>query len=480
MEATNVTSSSPKDRGRHRLLAVRPSTASSRATSGSSRHHRTPLPHSPRSPLYTDNFTLSAHPPGTYHPSSPPAPSFMSTTSSGTDRPPSPSPTTADVAGHFQYALSSAEGLSSGLQFNPALEQGWPRIDPDGAGDGAGVDEEDDHDPDEGLSLSPRQTRRRDSTKAASSSSSSSSRFFRSIVYKFGRTFNRNYFLPSDKQEQERMNLQHEISVEVHDGELHLCPVIKPRRVLDVGTGTGIWAVEFARRNPDSEVLGIDLNPVPPPIVPNCHFGVADVYDEWKYGGPFDFIHVRSLGEPTDKRKLFRLIYENLAPGGWVEFQEWILHAQSSDRSLDGTAFQKWNKLMSEGIKHLGKSLFYALDYKRTLEHTGFENIVERKYAVPTNTWPPGKQSQRIGAMQRANTLQIIDVFSWPVFSNGLGWSKDALDRLLIEVRKDIENTRIHSYSTLMTVYCKKPHSSTTSSLATAETPPRLPRPSMS
>ncbi|XDG06083.1 hypothetical protein ABKA04_005698 [Annulohypoxylon sp. FPYF3050] len=264
----------------------------------------------------------------------------MSTTSSNPDRP--PSPTTADAAGHFQYALSSAEGLSSGLHFNPALEQGWPRVDPDGADDGAGIDEEDDHDQDEGLSLSPRQTRRRDSTKAPSSSSSSS-RFFRSIVYKFGRTFNRNYFLPSDKQEQERMNLQHEISVEVHDGDLHLCPVIKPRRVLDVGT---------ARRNPDSEVLGIDLNPVPPPatfITTNCHFGIADVYDEWKYGGPFDFIHVRSLGEPTDKRKLFKLIYDNLAPGGWVEFQEWILHAQSSDRSLEGTAFQKWNKLMAEG-----------------------------------------------------------------------------------------------------------------------------------
>ncbi|KAI2468651.1 S-adenosyl-L-methionine-dependent methyltransferase [Annulohypoxylon bovei var. microspora] len=417
----------------------------------------------------------------------------MSTTSSSTDRPPSPSSTTAaEPAGNSQYALSSANGLSSGLHFNAASEQGWPRTDPDSAGDGAGVDEDDDHEPDEGLSLSPRQTRRRDSTKAVSGSSSS--RFFRSIVYKFGRTFNRNYFLPSDKQEQERMNLQHEISVEVHDGDLHLSPVIKPRRVLDVGTGTGIWAIEFGtshftRRNPDSEVLGIDLNPVPPPpfIVPNCHFGIADVYDEWKFGRPFDFIHVRSLGEPADKRKLFKLIYDNLAPGGWVEFQEWILHAQSSDRSLEGTAFQKWNKLMSEGkfffrncVKNLGRSLFYVLDYKRVLELTGFENIVERKYAVPTNTWPPGKQSQKIGAMQKSNTLQVIDVYSFPVFSNGLGWSKDALDRLLVEVRKDIENTRIHSYSTLMTVYCKKPHSSSASSLATSDMPPRLPRPSVS
>lgn len=103
----------------------------------------------------------------------------------------------------------------------------------------------------------------------------------------------------------------------------------------------------------------------------------------------------------------------------------------------------------SSGIKKLGRSLFYVLEYKNLLQQTGFGNIVELKYAVPTNTWPPGRQSQRIGSLQKTNTLQVIDVFSFGVFSQGLGWSKEALDKLLAEVRKDIENTRIHSYSSL-------------------------------
>ncbi|KAI5861321.1 S-adenosyl-L-methionine-dependent methyltransferase [Durotheca rogersii] len=319
----------------------------------------------------------------------------------------------------------------------------------------------------------------RGSTKT--STSSSSSRFFRSIVYKFGRTFNRNYFLPHDKQEQERNVLQHEISVEVHDGELYLCPVVKPKRVLDVGTGTGVWAVEFARRNPESSVLGIDLNPVPQPpfMTQNCRFQVADANDQWKYSRPFNFIHVRSLGEPTDKRRLIKSIYDNLAPGGWVEFQEWVLHAQSPDRSLEGTAFQRWNELMAEGVRKLGRSLFFVLEYKSLLEQAGFQNIVELKYAVPTNTWPPGRQSQKIGTLQKSNTLQVIDVYSLGVFTQGLGWSRDDLDKLLVEVRKDIENTRIHSYSTLMTVYCQKPHSSATASLDTSGTSPIRPRPSV-
>lgn len=30
------------------------------------------------------------------------------------------------------------------------------------------------------------------------------------------------------------------------DGELNLAPVKNPQRVLDLGTGTGIWAIDFA------------------------------------------------------------------------------------------------------------------------------------------------------------------------------------------------------------------------------------------
>lgn len=195
---------------------------------------------------------------------------------------------------------------------------------------------------------------------------------------------------------------------------------------------------------------------------------IADVDEEWKFNRPFDFIHVRSLGEPADKHHIFKSIYDNLAPGGWVEFQEWLLHVQSPDRSLEGTAFHKWNRLIAEGrlsllnsllylailtfytgTKKLGKSLFFILDYKNLLEQAGFQNVVELKFAVPTNAWAPGKQTQRIGTLQKTNTLQVIDIYSLNVFTQGLGWTKEALDALLVSVRKDIEDTRIHSYSTL-------------------------------
>ena len=43
-------------------------------------------------------------------------------------------------------------------------------------------------------------------------------------------------------------------------GRLHLAPVTQAHRVLDVGTGTGIWAIDYADEHPESQVtrsLGI-------------------------------------------------------------------------------------------------------------------------------------------------------------------------------------------------------------------------------
>lgn len=40
-------------------------------------------------------------------------------------------------------------------------------------------------------------------------------------------------------------DLQHQISLLAHGGKLFHAPVKEPKSVLDVGTGTGIWALTF-------------------------------------------------------------------------------------------------------------------------------------------------------------------------------------------------------------------------------------------
>jgi SAM-dependent methyltransferase len=71
-----------------------------------------------------------------------------------------------------------------------------------------------------------------------------------------------------------------------------------PQRILDVGTGTGIWAIDIGDLHPEAEVIGVDLSPIQPSWTPpNVKFEIDDVTQEWTWEpNSFDFIHVRTLG----------------------------------------------------------------------------------------------------------------------------------------------------------------------------------------
>jgi methylase of polypeptide subunit release factors len=56
------------------------------------------------------------------------------------------------------------------------------------------------------------------------------------------------------------MDLHHEIVLQLLGGALHKAPIShNPQHILDVGTGTGIWAIDMADKYPSAEVLGVDL-----------------------------------------------------------------------------------------------------------------------------------------------------------------------------------------------------------------------------
>lgn len=68
--------------------------------------------------------------------------------------------------------------------------------------------------------------------------------------------------------------------------------------VLDIGTGTGIWAMDFADQHPSAQVIGFDLSPVfQERVVPNVRFEVKDACNpDWGYEkNSFDFIHARGM-----------------------------------------------------------------------------------------------------------------------------------------------------------------------------------------
>ncbi|KAK4695491.1 hypothetical protein P7C71_g2270, partial [Lecanoromycetidae sp. Uapishka_2] len=158
-----------------------------------------------------------------------------------------------------------------------------------------------------------------------------------------------SYIMPNDESEQDRLDLSHQMFKITMRDKIYWAPIDKPARILDIGTGTGIWAIEMGDDFPDAEI--IDRVPA------NVKFEVDDAEESWTFQHQFDFIHARYLAAAiSDWEKLVRQCFENTKPGGWTEFQEYDLSIYSEDGSLTSEHAEfKWNNLGCGACSSFGK-----------------------------------------------------------------------------------------------------------------------------
>ncbi|KZF24128.1 S-adenosyl-L-methionine-dependent methyltransferase [Xylona heveae TC161] len=274
-----------------------------------------------------------------------------------------------------------------------------------------------------------------------------------------------DYWIPNDEPEIQRLNMQFHCFRLQNDGKLHLAPLSEPpTRVLDIGTGTGIWPIYMGREYPSAEIYATDIAAIQPKkdVPPNVHFIVHDVEKEWPFGEEsFDYIHMAMLhGSIADWPGVLQKIKRHLKPGGKVELLELALCEILSD---DGTvtpdqAYPRYMKLLFEAAAKRGREVHMGPRIRGLVMEAGFVDVYERINKCPQKPLVGDDDfHQFIGMMHHRNVLSGLEGWAMRPLTGTFGWAPEQVRELVRQVKEEVVNPNIHQYIRMHVVHGTNP-----------------------
>ncbi|KAH8744170.1 S-adenosyl-L-methionine-dependent methyltransferase [Hyaloscypha finlandica] len=270
------------------------------------------------------------------------------------------------------------------------------------------------------------------------------------------------YWGPNDEPQNDQLDISHHMFTLLLENKLFLAPISsKPQRVLDVGTGTGIWALDFADEFPSAEVIGTDLSPIQPSFVaPNCKFEVDDACAEWTYApDSFDFVHVRALyGSVANWPAFYTEAFKHIKPGGWIEQLEMSIEFKSDDGTVTNDhIFSVWSRTFIEAGEMFGKTFRIADLAKGYIIGAGFDEVVEKKFKLPVGGWSSDPKYKELGRWNLLHCEQGIEGWAMALLTRVMGWKYTEVQAFLGLMRAGLRNRNTHAYYNVTVVYGRKP-----------------------
>jgi len=277
------------------------------------------------------------------------------------------------------------------------------------------------------------------------------------LIHGRTRTAGVPYALPRDMEEINRLDFQHYMLRFAFQG-LYAAPIGAPASILDVGTGTGRWAIEMAELFPAARVVGLDVNPPPPDErasrgvdmrPPNYQFTPGNILEGLPFpDGAFDFVHMRLLftGMPLDRwPSVIGELARVARPGGWVESVE------SANLLQTGPAFAQVQTWLNQVVARRGVDIDAAQHVGEWMRAAGLVNI-----QVFTVNLPTGAYGGRIGTMMAQDILSAFNALKGLVAAAGIA-SESEFDSLLAAARAELNAPNCRTVTPFYIAYGQRP-----------------------
>ncbi|KAK0118232.1 hypothetical protein ONS95_012535 [Cadophora gregata] len=202
------------------------------------------------------------------------------------------------------------------------------------------------------------------------------------------------YYLKADDEERARLNNQHRVLIHIIDNTILHAPIDPStiNRVVDVGTGTGIWLdtlaayLEAFPTNSGSkrQYDGLDITDAnfPATKTENFQYSVYNILhpvpEDLK--GKFDLVHVRLLVSALsigDTKTAVENIAQLLRPGGWIQWDE--LDGDSWAGRIPSPHVKEMNELVRGFMSSKGMELDVPSAFLEAAKaHPDFQNVSEK------------------------------------------------------------------------------------------------------
>ena len=250
--------------------------------------------------------------------------------------------------------------------------------------------------------------------------------------------------------EHSRLLEQHNAVVALVKERMIHAPVTVPGIVLDIGCGTGVVTRYLSSRFPTAQhVYGIDLSPVP--VQPGDEFAsnlffirgnfrtLAGI-DPCLRDGSADFVYSRMLlCGMTDWPGYIRDVLKVLKPGCWAEMGDYVEDCFYSDNRSVPRENWEWLRSLRAGGARLGLDMDCGLSIRRYMEEAGFVDVQRWEYQIPY--WRgAGEMHPETSKMTEFMVEDKWGLY-WhmlPKMMNGMGYSEEDMQRLRLDMRRDL------------------------------------------
>ncbi|KAI1435540.1 methyltransferase LaeA [Xylaria sp. CBS 124048] len=281
------------------------------------------------------------------------------------------------------------------------------------------------------------------------------------------------YLLPCDDVECDRLDIMHKFFLVVAQSTGTLLDSLPSNKlpiqpkVLDLGCGTGIWAIDIADRlggHGNYHIEGWDLNMIQPEAIPpGVVFRRRDMEDPWDGVEPnsFDLIHMRTLnGSIENWHLLYSQVFKHLKLGtGRLEQVEidWRPQSNSHPRELATSKLAEWSHRVHEGFARAGKKLDMDPNTRAILENIGFTDIEHQEIRIAFNPWEDQEERKEVARWFNLGLTQGLDALTFEAVINHLRFPEQDVRALIERVKEDICKREWRTYCTLHIYVARRP-----------------------